>query len=78
MKDSYTLEPRNKFSYKIEFRHKIFDKDLKATNFIVSTLAITVEEPVPEPMERNWTSIIQELNPNYFQIEIINVSEIIE
>ncbi len=74
MKNTDTLVPLNKFSYEIDFRHKKFDEDLKATVFINSILA--VDEPVPDPMQRNWISIIQELNPSYFQIEIINVKAI--
>lgn len=31
MKDVDTTESPNKFSYKIDFRYKKFDKDLKAT-----------------------------------------------
>ena len=73
MTNTDTLVPLNKFSYEIDFRHKKFDEDLKATVFINSILFVTVDEPVPEPMQRNWISIIQELNPGYFQIEIINV-----
>jgi hypothetical protein len=75
VKNIDTPQPSNKFSYKIDFKHKKFDKDLKATNFIESILIVTLDEPIPEPMQRNWISIIQELNPNYFQIEIINVQE---
>ena len=73
MKNTDTLGPLNEFSYEIDFRHKKFDKDLKATGFIKSVLKLTIDEAVPEPMQRNWISIIQELNPKYFQIEIINV-----
>jgi hypothetical protein len=73
MKNTDTLVPPNKFSYEIHFRHKKFDEDLKATVFMNSILLATVDEPVPDHMQRNWLSIIQEINPSYFQIEIINV-----
>lgn len=61
------------FSYQIDFRYKKFDKNLKPTDFIKSILIVSVEEPIPEPMQRQWTTIIQELNPDYFKIEIIDV-----
>jgi len=64
------------FSYRVDFRYKKFDKDLKETDFITSALIVTVAEPVPEPMTRHWTTIIREINPNYFKIEIIDVKEV--
>jgi len=78
MENTDPLESRNKFSYRIDFRFKKFDKDLKSTNFLNSTLTITVDEPVPEPMQRSWTTIIQEINPTYFKIEILDVKDIME
>ena len=76
MKNTDTPGPPNEFSYEIDFRHKKFDEDLQATDFKKSVLKITLDEPVPEPAQRNWISIIQGINPNYFQIEIINVRDI--
>jgi hypothetical protein len=73
MKNTDTLEPLNKFSYRIDFRYKKFDKELKLSDFIESVVVISVDEPVPEPLERNWISIIEALNPNYYKIELINV-----
>ena len=70
-----TIAP-GKFSYKIDFRYKKFDKDLKSTEFIKSDLILAVDEPVPEPLQRHWTTIIREINPNYFHIEIVNVRNI--
>ena len=78
MKNTDPLESPSKFSYKIDFRYKKFDKDLKATDFINSTLIVAVDEPVPDPLQRHWTTIIQEINPNYFKIEIIDVKDIKE
>jgi hypothetical protein len=73
MKDTDTIESPNKFSYKIDFRYKKFNQDLKVTDFINSVLIITVDEPMPEPMQRHWTTIIREINPDYFKVEIIDV-----
>ena len=78
MKNIDTLESGKKFSYRIDFRYKKFDKDLKAGNYINSTLTLTVDEPVPEPMYRLWTKIIGEINPNYIEIEIRDVKDINE
>ena len=76
MKEAGTLEPKDKFSYRIDFRYKKINNDLKSTNFINSALTIMMDDPVPEPMQRLWTTIIRELNPTYSQIEIINVKDI--
>jgi hypothetical protein len=76
MRDTDTMDSPNKFSYRIDFRYKKFDKDLKSTDFINSILIVTVDEPVPEPMQRVWTTIIGEINPNYFKIEIMDVKNI--
>ena len=75
MKTADKLEPLNKFSYRIDFMYKKFDKDLKLTDFIKSVLTITVDEPAPEHLERNWISIIGALNPNYYNIELMNVTD---
>jgi hypothetical protein len=77
MKNIDTLELGNKFSYRIDFRYKKFDNELQA-NYTSSSLTITVDEPVPEPMQRLWTRIIEEINPNYFKIEILDVKNIKE
>jgi len=69
-------ETTNRFSYRIDFRYKKFDNDLKATDFIKSVLIITVDEPMSEPTQRPWTTIIREINPDYFKIEIIEVKDI--
>ena len=73
MDDTDILQPRNKFSYGIDFKYDKFDKDLRLTDFIKSVLIVTVEEPVPEHLERNWISIIEAINPNYYKVELINV-----
>lgn len=73
MKNTDTLEPGKKFSYSVDFRYKKFDKDLQPATYAKSTLTVTVDEPMPEPMQRLWTKIIGEINPHYFEIEIIDV-----
>lgn len=76
MKNLSLDEPPDNYCYEINFRYKKFNTDLRATDFIKSKLIIKLKEAVPEPMHRNWASIVQELNPNYFQIEIINIAPI--
>ena len=73
MKSTDTLDSGKKFSYSVDFRYKKFDKDLQPSAYAKSTLTVTVDEAVPEPMQRLWTKIIGEINPNYFEIEIIDV-----
>ena len=73
MNNTNSFESLGKFSYQIDFQYKKFDKDLKAMDFIKSQLTIIVEEPVPEPLQRQWTAIISEIHPTYFHIEIIEV-----
>ena len=78
MKNADTLDSKGKYSYKIDFQYKKFDNDLNSTNFINSTLTISMDEPVPDPLQRLWPRIIQEINPNYFKIAIKNVKNITE
>jgi len=73
MKDVDTAQSPNKFSYQIDFRYKKLDKDLKSTDFMNSTLTLTVGDPIHEPLQRLWTTIIREINPTYSQIEIVDV-----
>ena len=73
MKETATLEPRNKFSYSVDFKYKKFDRDLKLTDFVKSVLIVTVDEAVPEHLERNWISIIEALHPDYYKVELIDV-----
>lgn len=62
-------------SYRINFRYKKFNHDLQA-NLYESTLVLTVDDPIPDPLHRNWITIIREINPQYFNIEIMVVKEL--
>lgn len=68
--------PADHFSYRIDFRYKKFASDLRVTTFTNATVVIRLTEPVPEPLQRQWTTIVQALNPAYVSVEIINVREI--
>ncbi|MEJ1240259.1 hypothetical protein WBG78_19110 [Chryseolinea sp. T2] len=71
------MDPSQSYTYKIVFRYRKFRRDLKADAF-ESELVVTVHEPIPEPLQRHWVTIIRELNPEYFNIEIVDVCEITE
>ena len=71
--ETHMLPAAGKFSYRVEFRYKKFNDDLRLTDFIRSSVLVTADERVPDPLERNWVSILEALNPTYQKTELIRV-----